>query len=78
MFKHPKRPLDLLAILVALAGCGALLFCGGALAGKPDKPGKPGGGEEPMDNPALAFPSGNSLYLVTADGSAKERIVTLS
>jgi probable HAF family extracellular repeat protein len=46
MLTHSKRRLSLLAISLALTACGALVFSRDAVAGKPDKPGKPGGDDE--------------------------------
>jgi hypothetical protein len=73
MFGHLKRPLTMLAILLALAACSALLSSAGALAGKPDKPGKPGGGgnDRPVAQGEIYFRSAESSWVMSADGSGK-------
>lgn len=79
MWTHEKRCLNWLAVSVALVACGLLAFSVAALAEhKGDPHGKPGGGggggEEPLVNPALAYVESSSLYVMTSDGSAIQRV----
>lgn len=61
------------AALVMLGG--SVLWCANQVLAR-GKPGGGGGGNtQPISNPALAYVDGSNLYVMTADGSTREKLV---